>query len=126
MRCSLLRGLGGFPEQARTTLPILFEAANDSTTEVRLAAIISIGELKSASETVVPFLILLLDDSNSRVRYESAEALGEFGELAESALPSLTLLLKDEASGSGGCMAMPVSSGARNALMKIRPQAVGY
>jgi len=71
---------------------LVFIVENDSDTEVRKAAVTTIGDLKSASST--PALIKALDDESEDIKIAACYALGRIK--AESAKPKLVELFKKQ------------------------------
>jgi len=74
---------------ARTAVPGLATALNDSDPMVRANAAISLGFLHEQSEIAVPALARALNDEENRVALSAAKALGRLQSDAAGAIPAL-------------------------------------
>ena len=105
---SELRGQG-----VKEIVPVLIEAMQDSSDNVRAGAVralVQIGSdeatqaLLAAPRIAIPALIVDLDDADDRVRGEAATGLEKFGSDAKMAVPALLRALKRKDGGlERGC-----------------------
>jgi HEAT repeat protein len=106
------------PVSSRPPLPpldVLVAGLSDPDHEVRLAAAISLSQLKDEAKASVPGLVKLLKDDNANVRHAAADALGALGPAAAPATEGLTALLSDRDPD--------IRRAAATALGKIGPKA---
>jgi hypothetical protein len=111
-------GLIGDPAAVLT----LGEAVKTSKeTEVRLAAVISLGQLKVQASDLLPRLLPALKDKDQRVQAKAIEALSTLGKDARTAVPLLIPLL-DKGSWEGRAAAAKALGliGDRAALPDLR------
>jgi len=87
---SSLAFMGG---DAKSAVPALIEALQDSYPGVRGGAALALGHIHSETGTVVPALIRSLRDREVFVRAQAAAALGEFGTYGRPAVGPLVELL---------------------------------
>lgn len=86
-------------------------ALDDPATEVRLAAIQTLGARAGTNQHAVQALITCLNAESPRIREEAARALGNIGEAARAAYPELSRRVQDTEES--------VSMAAREAMDKI-------
>lgn len=95
-----VRGLAAdnltFVQCSCETVTALADALNDTDSDVRLSAGVTLFGAKSAARHVVPQLIEALDHSDIRVRRVAAACLSNVGPEAENALPRLRQIRGDQ------------------------------
>lgn len=83
--------LGRLGEDAKPAIPLLIKAAVDPEAQIRMAAVIALGNLRGL---VTPDTVLVLSaalfDQNPFVRENACYALGRFGAAAHEAVPVLS------------------------------------
>ena len=97
-RCiEILEVLGEFGEQADPgILTVLGMAKNDNRRDVRAAATMTVGKIRTTPEVAVPVLIRLLDDERPVVREQAVLSLAAYGQSAHAAVEKLTKLRNDD------------------------------
>ena len=88
-------------ELATPAFPTLAKAAlEDSSFDVRIAAVEAFGKLAIGSPVAIEALSQILDEKNPRFIAEAAVSLGKIGPVAESAIPKLIEKLKHKSSSA--------------------------
>lgn len=88
-------------ELATPAFPTLAKAAlEDSSFDVRIAAVEAFGKLAIGSPIAIEALIQTLDEDNPRFIAEAAVSLGKIGPVAESAIPKLIEKLDHKSSSA--------------------------
>lgn len=88
-------------ELATPALPTLAKAAlEDTSFDVRIAAVEAFGKLAIGSPVAIEALIQILDEDNPRFIAEAAVSLGKIGPVAESAIPKLIEKLNHKSSSA--------------------------
>jgi HEAT repeat protein len=80
-------------KMGKEVVPVLIEALNSSSSEIRQDSAEILGNLKSG-EAVDPICRVLLEDTSLNVRKKSVEALGKIGD--PKAIPSLCIALLED------------------------------
>lgn len=101
------------PEKG-AVVPLLIEALDDPSANVRADAALTLGELGPAAEKAVPKLAAMLKDKENVNHWYAARSLGRIGPGAAAAAPALAEALKDT---------VPVRRRATVALGLIGPDA---
>ncbi|MCY7321367.1 MAG: HEAT repeat domain-containing protein, partial [Phormidesmis sp. CAN_BIN36] len=81
---------------AKTAIPSLVIALQDSRPEIRLKAIDSLAVIGATAKAAVPDLQNALKDPDEQVRQSAAKALGNIGVNAKAAVPDLINTLNDD------------------------------
>jgi HEAT repeat protein len=79
-------------------IPVLIKFLEFKHSEIKAAAIYSIGRYGASAGQAVDKIIPLLKANSPKVRYNAARALGEIGAEAYEALPKLKILEDDNRS----------------------------
>ena len=96
VRLSVTRALGGMGSDARTAVPALCKALNDSNWDQRDAAAEALGAIGEDLGSTVPTLLEALSNSDERVRGSAARALGRLRTGDAGAVSALAAALEDE------------------------------
>ena len=103
--------IDGFGEFGLDSLPLLYDALNNSSATIRSNAARALGRLKSRDAT--PYLLALLRDEEWLVRASAAEALGAIGD--KQSIEPLVQRIQDNV--------QVVQEQASNAIVKFGKQA---
>ena len=90
VRLGAIEALGAIRDP-RAASPILAIIRNDTSLEVRWAAVLALGEI--GLPDAIPFLVSLMRDPNRYLRYGAATALGRLGWQPESGADTAYLLI---------------------------------
>jgi HEAT repeat protein len=89
------KALGEIGPEAKSALPALFAALDDSSPKVRQAAIDTLVLIDPQGDDVLGSLYRPLDDAHSGVRRCAVQAIGRLGPAAARAVPLLKSMLLD-------------------------------
>jgi len=84
-----------FPDQAKSTVPLLIEGLHDRNEALRESAAWALCELGPSARTAVPALTAALK-GEYMLRVAAVTALGQIGPAARSAVPALVKLIGDD------------------------------
>jgi HEAT repeat protein len=98
------QALGRFGADAKEAVPLLVQALQSPSTEVRQFAVDALGRIGLEPETVVPAIVAEADLPPEHINYKplapfrrlAARALGRFGPAAAAAVPMLEKALQNE------------------------------
>ena len=106
MRYGVLNAIAHFsyrkPDEVR---PMLLDALHDSSPDVRMIALRTLGYPPTKAEVVVPALMEAARDTNASVRWYAFQALERYGPQARAAVPLLLQAARSEPTGHGGPVA---------------------
>jgi HEAT repeat protein len=93
-----LRTLGNIA-QPQESVPILIDALQSKSNDVRRPVLIALGKIGSEAKEALPYIIQILEDEkeSSNMRDNAARALKGFGSEARAAVPALIQALKSDA-----------------------------
>jgi HEAT repeat protein len=110
------RALGEAGVEGSAAIPALKNAVDeDLDSEVRCAAIDSLGKLGNSTKDAIPILVKNVSSRNEPIRLHALTALGSLGPLAAEAVPALDELVNDKG------VEKPVRMRVAVALSKISP-----
>ncbi len=97
VRLFAIAAIGEIGADAKTAVPSLVTALQDSRPEIRLKAIEALADIGASAKAAVPDLRTVLKDKDSddKVRQAAAKALGSIGINAKAAIPDLINALND-------------------------------
>ena len=96
VRLFAIAAIAEMGSDAKTVVPSLVIALQDSRPALRLKAIDSLAAIGATAKAAVPDLRTALKDSDEQVRQSAAKALGNIGVDAKAAVPDLIDTLNDD------------------------------
>lgn len=79
----------------RTATPVLMEAIESPSKEVRLATLAALSKIEEPGKEAIPPLLIALRDKDADIRIGAVQALGNFGSAAKDVVPELINRLTD-------------------------------
>jgi hypothetical protein len=91
----ILEAMCGLGTNGEAAVPSLVIWSNDTNSEIRLAAVVGLGEIAKDPILAIPALRRELEDTNDWIKVRAALSIGCFGKEANSAIPDLAKMLDD-------------------------------
>ncbi|MER3433019.1 MAG: PBS lyase [Leptolyngbya sp. ERB_1_1] len=80
---------------AKTATPVLTDAIDNNSKEIRLAALAALSKLEEPGKDAIPSVVAALKDKDADIRIGAAQALGNFGSAAKDVVQDLINALSD-------------------------------
>jgi hypothetical protein len=128
VRREAVRSLGLFGATAARALPQVIEAARHGSPADRVAALRTLGEIRTAPDEVFPLLTAALTDEVSEIACAAAQALAQFGPAAAAAEPHLLAAMEASALIDGtrfACLVAAIRTVSPDPKASIRAHFAG-
>ncbi|MBW4442729.1 MAG: HEAT repeat domain-containing protein [Plectolyngbya sp. WJT66-NPBG17] len=80
---------------AKAATPVLVDAIDSNSKEIRLAALAALAKLEEPGKDALPFLVTALKDKDADIRIGAAQVLENYGSAAKDVVPALTIAIAD-------------------------------